>query len=302
LRQEVSIPWKSILVLNLIVLVSASLAVVFSYVGVFPFTSPLGLYRLLPGDIMIDFVWLYIISLIVGVVVYLTTPYLAVLLWKAHRIFTGGKYKYSFQRYESSASFEGSIRWLIIPAFASLGLTSAIVSDPSIADLLFVTESFDTLAPSAMAIAEIMPLFFILLLVASFIGILFAPAWLLEEAGVIYERDTTGRRITPDVQGVGHYYLGMLKGFAGLSTILTYVLVSMLTIGWFQTLPGTIEVPLPFFILPVVVVFIAPLLAMAPISITFVLYKIALIKNIEVLEKNMRGIESRTDGLSSDGN
>ncbi|MFW9912134.1 MAG: hypothetical protein ACFFEU_06670 [Candidatus Thorarchaeota archaeon] len=299
MAHEVSIPWKSILVLNLIVLVSASLAVAFSYAEVFPFTSPLGIYRLLPGDILIDFVWLYIISFAVGVVVYIATPYLAILLWKVHKALTGGTYKYSFQRYASSAGFEGSIRWLIIPAFASLGLSSAIVANPSMADLLFVTESFDTLAPSAMAIAEVMPIFFVLLLVASFIGILFAPAWLLEEAGVIYERDTSGRRITPDVQGVGHYYLGLLKGFAGLSTILTYVLVSLQTIGWFQSLPGTIEVPLPFFILPVIVVFIAPLLAMAPISIAFVFYKTSLIKNIEVLEKKMKGLESKADGSFS---
>ncbi|KXH69956.1 MAG: hypothetical protein AM326_01300 [Candidatus Thorarchaeota archaeon SMTZ-45] len=287
-----SIPWKSIIALNVIVLVSASLAVLFSYAGIFPFTSPLGLYRLLPGDILIDFVWLYIISVLVGGIVYLATPHLSVLLWKTHRLVTGGKYKYSIERYEADVAYGSSIRWLIVPALASLGLTSAIVSDSSIADSLFVTESFDSLAPSAMAIAEIMPLFFILLLVASLIGILFSPAWLLEDAGVIYERDTTGRRVTPDVQGVGHYYLGMLKGFAGLTTLLTYIIVSVQTLNWFQTLPGTIEVPLLFYVLPVVVVFIAPLLAMAPISITFVLYKISLARNIRVLEQKMKSYES----------
>ncbi|MHA2312890.1 MAG: hypothetical protein ACXADF_15460 [Candidatus Thorarchaeota archaeon] len=283
-------PWKSILILNILVLVSASLAVVFSYADVFPFTSPLGLYRLLPGNILIDFVWLYIISALVGVIVYFTAPFLSVLLWKVHRLMTGGKHKYSIQSFEVGARYEGGLRWLIVPAFASLGLSSALVSISSLKDLLFVTESFDSLAPSAMAIADIMPLFFILLLVASFIGILFSPAWLLEDAGIIYERDTTGRRITPDVQGVGHYYLAMLKGFAGITTILTYILVSVQTLNWFQSLPGTIEVSLIFFVLPVVVIFIAPLLAMAPVSITFVLYKMALPKNIRVLEKKMHHI------------
>jgi len=43
-----------------------------------------------------------------------------------------------------------------------------------IVDFLFVTESFDALAPSARAIAETMPLFFLLLLISSFIVIFFA--------------------------------------------------------------------------------------------------------------------------------
>ncbi len=285
--QRVTIPWKSVLLLNVIVFISASMAVVFSYVSVFPFSSPLGIYRLLPGDILFDFTWLYIFSIVTGLIVYFTTPYLSVLLWKVHRLLTRGRYRYSMEVYGAEAGHEGSIRWLIVPAFASLGLTSAIVSNSSLRDLLFVTESFDDLAPSAMAIAEIMPLFFILLLAASFVGLLFAPAWLMEDAGVIYERDTSGKRLTPDVQGVGRYYLAMLKGFAGLSTIVTYILVSMQTLWWFQTLPGTIEVPLLFFVLPVVVVFIAPLLAMAPISIPFVLYQLALVKNVGVLKEKM---------------
>ncbi|MFX1368868.1 MAG: hypothetical protein ACFFAY_09740 [Promethearchaeota archaeon] len=287
MSQRVTIPWKSVLLLNVIVFISASMAVTFSYASVFPFSSPLGIYRLLPGDILFDFIWLYIFSLLVGLIAYFTTPHLALLLWKFHRLLTKGSCKYRIETYEPEAGYEGSIRWLIVPAFASLGLTSAIVSNSSLRDLLFVTESFDDLAPSAMAIAEIMPLFFMLLLAASFVGLLFAPAWLMEDAGVIYERDTSGKRLTPDVQGVGRYYLAMLKGFAGLSTIVTYILVSMQTLWWFQTLPGTIEVPLLFFVLPVVVVFIAPLLAMAPISIPFVLYRLALVKNVGVLKEKM---------------
>ncbi|MFX0107261.1 MAG: hypothetical protein ACFE7R_03180 [Candidatus Hodarchaeota archaeon] len=288
MKTSVSIPWKSILVLNLIVVISASLAVIFSYAEIFPFSTPLGLYRLLPGDILIDFVWLYVISVSMGVILYFTVPYLSMLLWRTHRLLTGGNYKYSIHDYDEGIGNEGSLRWLVVPAFSSLGLSAAIVSNSSLTDLLFVTESFDDLAPSAMAIAETMPLLFILLLLACFTGILFSPAWLLEDVGVVYERDITGTRLTPDVQGVGHYYLAMLKGFAGLSTFVTYILVSVQTLDWFQSLPGTIEVPIWFYILPVVVVFIAPLLAMAPLSITYVLYRISLEKNIANLKTRMK--------------
>ena len=51
-----SIPWRFVVPLHIIAIASMTLTVVFSYAGIFPFTSPLGLYRLLPGDILIDFV------------------------------------------------------------------------------------------------------------------------------------------------------------------------------------------------------------------------------------------------------
>jgi hypothetical protein len=141
-----SIPWRFVVPLHIVAIISMALTVVFSYAEVFPFTSPLGLYRLLPGDVLVDFVWLYVISLAIGIVVYLTLRYLSLLQWKLHRLITGRNCNYHMQALDPRAGHASYVRRLIIPAFVSLGLASTLASNSSIADLLFVTESFDTVA------------------------------------------------------------------------------------------------------------------------------------------------------------
>ena len=288
------IPWKIIVPLHIVVFVSASLAVAFSYAEIFPFNHPLGLYRFLPGDILVDFIWVYVFSALIGAILYIILPKLAFLFWKGHRLFTGGEHKYHLQISNQKSVRASQLKRLIIPAFATLGFSSALSSNSLALNFIFVTESFDTLAPSALIIAEIMPIFFILLLISGFIGILFAPAWLLEDAGVIYERDISSGQTTSEISGAGKYYLTLLKGFAGVSTLITYLVLILQMIGWFQILPGQIEVPVLFYALPVVVIVIAPLIAMAPISVTYVLYEKSLRKNVRELQKRMErlGLDS----------
>jgi hypothetical protein len=133
-----------------------------------------------------------------------------------------------------------------------------------------------------------MPLFFILLLLSSFIVLFFAPAWLLEDSGVICEKETQDTHETADIEGVGNWYLKFLKGFAGISTLLAYLLVSVDMLAWIESLSGSIEVSIVFYILPVLVVLIAPLIAVAPISIAIISYELALRKNANSLNEGMR--------------
>ena len=141
-----SIPWRFVVPLHIVAIVSMALTVVFSYAEVFPFTSSLGLYRFLPGNVLVDFAWLYVISVAIGIVVYLTSRHLSLLQWKMHRLITGRNCNYHIQALDTKVGHAGFIRRLIIPAFVSLGLASTLASNSSIADLLFVTESFDTVA------------------------------------------------------------------------------------------------------------------------------------------------------------
>ncbi len=282
------IPWRFMIVLQVIGVVAIVFAVYFSYIGAFPFSHPLGLYRFLPGDILIDFIWIYVISAIVGALIYYAGPNLSLLLWKGHRVFTGGGYDYHLQTLSPRESHVGYRGRLFVPAFVCLGLSSALSSISSVRNLLFVTENFEDFPSLNQAIMTSMPIFFILLLLASFITIFFAPVWLLEDTGIICERDTTGGRFTADVEGVGNWYLALLKGFAGISTLVAYLFISLETLEWYQLLPGNIDYPLLFYLLPVIVIFMAPLIAVAPISLVYVLYELSLRKNVRELERRMK--------------
>jgi hypothetical protein len=168
-----------------------------------------------------------------------------------------------------------------MPSFVALGFSSILSSISSVVNQLFVSENFDTLAPFTVRVLEVsMPFFFIHILLSSFIGILFAPFWLLEDTGIICERVSTEERVTADIEGVGNRYLVFFKGFAGISTFAAYLLISLEMIEWFQMLPGQIEIPLEFYLFPVIVVVLAPIIGAAIVSIVFISYEISLNKNI----------------------
>ncbi len=284
---EPAISRKLIIAVNSVVLVVSALAVALSYMRIFPFYDPQGLYRLLPGDILIDLIWVYVLTLICGLVAYFAAPFLSSLFWRGHGILTAGHYEYHVQIFGAEATKRSRTRRLILPAFVALGLATAIANIRQVANLIFVNESLGHLDESAPALEVGLPIFFILILIASFVTLLFVPLWLLEDAGVICERKVIGRRVTADIEGVGNWYLALLKGFAGITTVIAYLLISVETIEWYYTISVPETFPWIILMVPVVAIIGAPFLAMAPISVVHVCYELALRRNKEGLERKL---------------
>ena len=282
-NDEVSygIPWKSALIFNFIALSSAIATVVLSYAGAFPFNLPDGVYRILPGDILFDFVWLYVISILVGIIIYFVTPYFSILFWKMHQLINHNSYRYHLQSIDSRYQMKG-YRSLIVPSLVSMGLAMSLASS-SLKNVIFVTESFNGLDPGNEAMIVSMPILFITLLVSSVILFLFAPIWLLENSGVICEKKVDSTLSNVEIEGVGNFYHKLLKGFAGISTIITYLLLSIQSVGWFQWM-ATVSPPEGFpiflYVIPVIIVFLSPILAMGPISAVNLFYAVSLRRNI----------------------
>lgn len=287
------IPWKIIAPLLIFALIMSVLTIMLSYAELFPFNHPLGVYRVLPGDILFDFFWIYALSIITAGLTYLALPTLSSLALKGHRTASGGEYNYHIQSLSPRTDQSSLKGRLLTPSLVSLGFSSTLSSISSVVSQLFVAENFDTLAPFTVQVLEVsMPFFFIHILLASFIGILFVPFWLLEDTGIICERVSTDRRETADIEGVGNRFLAFLKGFAGISTFAAYLLISLEMIEWYQMLPGQIEIPLEFFLLPVMVVILAPVIGAAIVSIVFISYEMSLDKNIKKLQ-----MKAQNEGL-----
>jgi hypothetical protein len=58
--------FKPVILIQFFVIIIITVTVIFTYLGAFPFDRNLGIYRILPGDILIDFIWLYVFSIILG--------------------------------------------------------------------------------------------------------------------------------------------------------------------------------------------------------------------------------------------
>ncbi|MHA2379416.1 MAG: hypothetical protein ACXADS_09060 [Candidatus Thorarchaeota archaeon] len=284
---EPAISRKLVIAINSIVLVVSALAIALSYIRIFPFYDPPGLYRFLPGDILIDFIWVYILTFICGVLAYVAAPFLSAVFWKGHRFLTAGHYKYHVQVFDAEAKQRSRARRLILPAFVALGLATAIANIRQVANLIFVSESFGHLDESAPALEIGLPIFFILILIASFVTLLFVPLWLLEDTGVICEREAVGRRVTADIEGVGNWYLALLKGFAGITTVIAYLFIAVETIEWYYTISVPESFPWIILIVPVVAIVGSPFLAIAPISVVHVCYELSLRRNKERLEQKL---------------
>ncbi|MFX1368907.1 MAG: hypothetical protein ACFFAY_09940 [Promethearchaeota archaeon] len=280
------IPWRFFIPLHIFVASILLIAVLFSFTEVFPFNTSLGLYRFLPGNILIDLLWVYAFAAIVGGLVYTRGSSLSIGLVKLHRSATRGSYKYHLQNLGPDPRKEPKLKRLIPPSLAAMGISYTLSDASTIADFLFVTESFDTLAPSAAQILIItMPVFFILILLTGVMALLFLPAWLLEDEGVICERIVAGTRLTVDIEGVGNWHLSLLNGFAGISALIAYSVILTDLIEWFQAIPAGLA--FWFYIIPILVIFLAPLIAMAPISIVYIAYELSLYRNQHLLEEKL---------------
>jgi hypothetical protein len=287
--EKPKISWKIVLAIQALVVVTIAMAVIFTDLGIFPFDTNLGVYRLLPGGILLDFVWLYVFSFITGAIVYFASPPISSVLWKLHRFLTRTNYNYYVQDFKTQGISSPQPRRMILPAFVALGISYSISNIRSLANLIFVSEGFGSLAPEAQTIVTSMSLLFILLLLSCFITVLFAPMWLMQDNGLVSELKTKPR-VTADIEGVGNWYLKMMKGFAGISTLVAYLFTIYQTIEWYQFVlssppPGGFAMLI--LLVPVVAVVTSPILALGPISLVYVLYEESLVKNAASLKSRL---------------
>jgi hypothetical protein len=277
------IPWKFTISMLTIAIISVIIVTYFTYSGAFPFQSPLGVYRTLPGDILVDLLWTFAIPIIVGLIVFFLTPAMAMLFWRVHRLAKGRDHNYYIQARTGDTKIS-PVRRLLTPAFTALGLSFSI-SGSGTQGLIFVTENFQMIDEREIAIITAMPVLFIALLIATMVLLIFTPIWLLDDAGLISERKTSGTRDTVDVEGVGHFFAKYLKGFAGISTVVAYLLTAFQLVEWYQfiTSQGELMYPIIVYLFPVSVIFAAPLIALAPISIVNVFYEMSVRKNANAI-------------------
>ena len=141
-------------------------------------------------------------------------------------------------------------------------------------DVLFILENFQSL-PEAIAapLSSSVPLIFGVLLFSSVISIIFAASWLLEDLGIICVRRNQGTGMTVDIEGVGNWYIALLKGFSAISAMLAYFFIIVQMFSWYQALPTyTIEIPAWYYIMLVAMVILSPLISFAPVSISYYFY------------------------------
>jgi len=208
-----------------------------------PFTT------LLPGNMglqMAILFWSYTVGAIVGVLLgFILTPLFLIV----HKKIIGRKLIYGIQDRPEPEKFKGTFKALF-PALMALNFALLYVFNPTVQDLLKIT------ADPGFAWV-LVSLFMILIVTFGLAMALFSPAWFLQDSGIVYTNKEKVRNTTNPIEmkSVGGWYIGFLKGYTGISVIITFYsfvieLLSQLTADQFH-----FSIPLFLLLLPILLSF-----------------------------------------------
>lgn len=121
--------------------------------------------------------------------------------------------------------------------------------------------------------------------ITPFTIIIFFPLWQMEDSGLITYRHLPEYRRTPEIEGVHALLYRVLKGYAGISTIITlayYIFASLEALGWDFTKPA---------ILTPLILIVLPFLVMGLIFIPILLHEKYIEKNTYRLKKSLKKLK-----------
>ena len=144
---------------------------------------------------------------------YLLTPLFLIV----HKKVIGRDAVYGIQEKAESKEFKKYFQGFF-PALIAINLSLMVVDDPESPFMQFILHE-----PGEPSM--VLPAFVIMLAFTICIALaLFSPAWFLRDSGIVYsnkEKDKdTDKPI--EIRSVGGWYIQLLKGYAGISVILTY--------------------------------------------------------------------------------
>lgn len=215
---------------------------------------------LLPGGVNLDLALMFMVIIPLGAIIGSVLGYfLAPLFLLVHKKTLGRSLSYSIQERTPAEKFKHLFRGFF-PGLMAINFGLMLSSNSLIADLILAPEQ-----DSTGAALNIIVMIFLLgwTLAAAFA--LFSSVWILMEAGIVYsnQEKVKDSDYPFELHAVGGWYSYILKGYAGISVILTlYQLSSELILEAGETGNIALVLTLIFFpllisilVLPAVVLF-----------------------------------------------
>lgn len=158
------------------------------------------------------------------------------LFLRIHKKIFGKKRAYYFQEKSELENSKFKFSKIFFPALMAINLGMIFSENDTLLHQILTEQAYNDLIlyPSMKLI--VIPIFIILTIIIAVA--MFAPAYLLQDAGIVYSnkekiRDTNE---TIEIRGVGSWYLNFLKGYSGIGTVFSLYL---LIVESFATLTGT---------------------------------------------------------------
>ena len=183
------------------------------------------IYTVLTSNHWLDSVLLFLLIPGLSIIAYfiggnLLTPLLIFL----HKVIIGRNLLYGITKRDKPSEFKGAFLNSIFPALLAMNITMILSNENWIHQLIFSQSFIDG---ASNAILEILTILF-LLPIASAIGVgVFSATFFLIDSGIMYSnknKKKVERGAFPiEFRSMGGYYLYFLKGYAGISVVISII-------------------------------------------------------------------------------
>ena len=175
---------------------------------------------IIPGNTFSDLIISFLIPYIFMIIVLFFGPLFALNLVKIHKSINMNKYDYFIIPIEKKLSGKRILLRAIFPGLLAINIA------------IYVS-LFGTLNPLFhLHGANFLNLPIVIEIIAIMIGIpvvciIVPPLWMLESSGLMCSKkiESYNHRVTPDIESFGQYYIKMLRGYVGISTVVAHFLV-----------------------------------------------------------------------------
>jgi hypothetical protein len=224
-------------------------------------------YAILTQNFAIDTALLFLLIPLICIIAFFIGGYIFTpLILLIHKKLIGRKLIYGLRETQRPKKFKGAFLNSLFPSLLAFNIAILLSDEVILHQFLFV----DTFMVAGEAIVQILTLIF-LFPIASGIGIaIFSATYFLLDSGIEYtnkKRKKVQRgSFPPEIRSVGGYYLSYLKGYAGISVVISLV---KLMISFFSAI-GVGDIDFAVYLINIMFWPIAPFvitLFMIPVNI-----------------------------------
>jgi len=229
---------------------------------------PFNIYTILTQNLWLDSLILFLSIPIVSIIAFMVGGYiLTPLLLIIHKKILGRNLLYGINEIQKPKIFKGAFIRSLFPALLALNIGILLSDQSAIHDLIF-TNSFQTIPT---VILQILTIVILLPLVSGLAIAAFSAAFFLIDSGIEYtnkaQKKVKRGSFPIEVRSMGGYYLYYLKGYAGISVIISIIKLIFSYLSTLQVLEFGI------FLMNLIV---WPIM---PFTITFFLVPVAIIED-----------------------
>ena len=233
-------------------IISVILTAFACYLALIPvFHGGAELIPIIPGNAVLDAIVSIIIPFFFMFIMLLVGPIMAPVLILLHKQIKLRKFEYFVVKVEKKLSGARILLRAIFPGLLAVNIAMYISFSSSLSSYIYSDPNSVGATIEYAAIIVGVPIASLLVL----------PLWILQFSGLMCSKrvELYKRPVTPDIESVGQFYTKMLKGYVGISTVVSYTLVLLEILRTSTDIYSTI---LMVFIDPIVIIMIFMLISL----------------------------------------